>query len=786
MTYSSGSFILILVLGFVLDLDLGSAITDIEIESVSATEAVKGGVAKLPCDVHTNLPGDRAHLVIWYKELSDSPIYSYDARGRNAEAPLHWANATLRGRTSFRFTDSPAKLTIEGVKDADGGSYRCRVDFKRSPTRHYQVNLTVIIPPQRLTVLDDRGEMVQHYILGPYNEGASVDITCYSSGGRPLPRVTWWQENALLDDTFEAVSERRVRNILHLERLERRHLHTVYTCQASNNNYVAPITSAVTLDLNLRPISVQLEGENVAMSANQSYEISCRAVGSRPPPVISWWKGSVALRNTREKTTSEGNVTISTLKFIPTMEDSGKFLSCRAETPLIPESALEDGWKLIVYHVPVVTLELSSNINVSAITEGMDVFFECNVKSNPWIYRVSWQHNGELMKNRPVEGIMVSNQSLVLQDVSRARSGKYTCIASNQEGDGTSNVVDLQINFAPVCKWAVPAVVEVARYEDARILCEVDTTPPAASYRWLFNTTGGGTAAGAGEVPRDRYTVEAARSVLVYKPFTEADYGSLLCLASNSVGEQRTACVIHVIPAGKPDGLSNCTLVNQTAETVQVECDAGFDGGLPQVFVMEVYDVTSHALVSNVTSRAPWFKVAGLGAGLNFHIVVYAANAKGRSDVTVLTANTVRSEGRLEGFHLHLASTSMLQQLSPLIAIVLGAAGSVVLVVLAVLTALRLKCRRESKPGDSTKHSSESNDSIEKNPDIIPHSNDYQETCIVASESNFLHDPVDYDEEEYPKHEYLKCEVDYVHTKLQPTIPVVDLPHPCRRKESTV
>lgn len=30
---------------------------------------------------------------------------------------------------------------------------------------------------------------------------------------------------------------------------------------------------------------------------------------------------------------------------------------------------------------------------------------------------------------------------------------------------------------------------------------------------------------------------------------------------------------------------------------------------------------------------------------------------------------------------------------------------------------------------------------------------DYQETCIVASESNFLHDPVDYEEEEYPKHE---------------------------------
>lgn len=49
------------------------------------------------------------------------------------------------------------------------------------------------------------------------------------------------------------------------------------------------------------------------------------------------------------------------------------------------------------------------------------------------------------MKNRPTDGIMVSNQSLVLQDVTRARSGEYTCIASNQEGDGTSNTVNLNV-----------------------------------------------------------------------------------------------------------------------------------------------------------------------------------------------------------------------------------------------------------------------------------------------------------------------------------------------------
>ena len=48
------------------------------------------------------------------------------------------------GRAQFVTEREPPALRLHSVSAADQALYRCRVDFRSSPTRNQRVNLTVI------------------------------------------------------------------------------------------------------------------------------------------------------------------------------------------------------------------------------------------------------------------------------------------------------------------------------------------------------------------------------------------------------------------------------------------------------------------------------------------------------------------------------------------------------------------------------------------------------------------------------------------------------------------
>ena len=87
----------------------------------------------------------------------------------------------------------------------------------------------------------------------------------------------------------------------------------------------------------------------------------------------------------------------------------------------------------------------------------------------------------------------------------------------------------------------------------------------------------------------------------------------------------------------------NCSVVNQTTESLVVECQPGFDGGLEQLFHMEVTDLQTGQLITNTSGEpAPEFEVSGLNSGRGMKITIFAANADGRSDSAVLEGFTLK------------------------------------------------------------------------------------------------------------------------------------------------
>ena len=107
--------------------------------------------------------------------------------------------------------------------------------------------------------------------------------------------------------------------------------------------------------------------------------------------------------------------------------------------------------------------------------------------------------------------------------------------------------------------------------------------------------------------------------------------------------------------AGEPASPSNCTVANITANTLEVSCLEGYDGGLPQIFVLQVLAVKSEKLVANLTSSTgPHFTVHALEAATPYEMNIWAQNAKGNSPSVVLMAETYVSAIQIDEYFKYL------------------------------------------------------------------------------------------------------------------------------------
>ncbi|XP_069959342.1 nephrin-like [Cherax quadricarinatus] len=597
--------------------------------------------------------------------------------------PSGWSDASVFGdRARYLPLEHPPVLLVSNVSTLDARLYRCRVDYHKSNSRQAWVRLSTIVPPTRIEVVAR---------MTPVELGQNNDVVCRVSGGTPLARVVWLQDGQTVDSNSTAGEGGIAYNDLEVP-ASRKDLTSPFTCKASNNDVTAPLIATYQRDVNCGPLSVSIEPEEKPLVAGRLAKLVCTVVGSNPPPQVTWYQQGQQVTPLHTQVQVSENMTVSVLLLQVARDHHGRQLVCRAQHPTLPLATLEDIFTLDVSYKPSVNLTLGRTLDPMNLKEGIDLFFECSVDANPPPYKVRWLHQGEELVHNVSAGVLVSEATLALQRVGRQRSGRYQCVASNVEGDAHSNTIHIAIKYAPRCAVA-PALRGVALFELTNITCAVDADPVNVTFKWTFNNS----------VRRDqsevvssrRYTQEGLSSTLSYTPMSERDYGTLLCFATNNVGAQSEPCSFTIISAGPPEEVNNCTVLNVTSHSASVICMPGFDGGLPQRFLLQVWEVNTGRLVLNVSASTPVFSVKPLEPDRNYRLAVVAYNTRGR------TSPTRRHILTLKEAEMHKSLPSMVEP-SPLV-LVMGVVAGVLVVVGAMLLALWLvKERRTHAHRDAT------------------------------------------------------------------------------------
>lgn len=106
------------------------------------------------------------------------------------------------------------------------------------------------VPPSKPVILDGTTRDISR-LEEPYNEGSDVNLICEVRGGRPPPKLTWYLENTVIDESYHYNTESGLTvNRLSYPKVGRQHLKARLICEASNTNLVIPQTRLVILDVN--------------------------------------------------------------------------------------------------------------------------------------------------------------------------------------------------------------------------------------------------------------------------------------------------------------------------------------------------------------------------------------------------------------------------------------------------------------------------------------------------------------------------------------------------------
>ena len=445
------------------------------------------------------------------------------------------------------------------------------------------------------------------------------------------------------------------------------------------------------------PESLMIEGVRHSLSSGEKYLLECVATGSRPSPTISWSIGDTDVTGLETKlvTSNDNNITTSSISLLADPKHSGQTITCTAIVPGLSESRITSSSILNVHFISSASLSLGSSMTEGQmVKEGDDVYLECKVESNPRPHKITWYKDGDIVKQDVSQGVILSNLTLVIQHVTRSTRGKYTCTAANTEGSVTSNVLNLDIQYKPVCAdEGSPRKLEVGLNVQSEVVCQVEAAPEAnLSFHWVFNTS-----QEMIDIQQDQMRVNGSVSTVDYIPRTVLDYGTLLCWAENNIGSQVTPCVFHLVPALPPPPISGCSFSHHDITNIGVTCVTQYrDSAKNITFILELWRTgEDYTVIRNVTSSTGNWNLDELDPGQEYRISVFTSNIAGVSpqyNSSFLTYQSEYAESRI-----HIDSTNISQNfvITPILGALIGVGVALSFVTITIFIIVYCRSKRQ-------------------------------------------------------------------------------------------
>ncbi|CAH1286565.1 unnamed protein product, partial [Diabrotica balteata] len=413
-----------------------------------------------------------------------------------------------------------AVLKISPVEGEDEATYKCEITYivVREHCDVIQIlKLKTLKIPDNIKIhkRGDPAPLPNATVIGPMEEGDELDLICEATGGKPTPMVRWFNGSTEISRAKYSVSKSKDdvetgMSTLKLT-LRRGDLLARFECRVESDALKEPIISWVQIDVNVRPIGINLTGVENHVVQGTNVKLDCKVFSARPAATVRWANGSNSISienktvmespiNTKYVEEKDGTfTTISSLSFKASHWENGKTIHCFAENAVMSknvETELRSNLILDVRYPPVITVGPKyAVVNESTEQNTTSAFLNCVYFSNPQkLTSAAWLKDGKpllLNDTKKFIGGTISNPPLYITNVTREDLGEYTCALGNEIGTETSEEsLSLNVIYTPDVEVVMEpfAPVKAIDKRTVLIMCNVTSGNPSnlLKVRWFL------------------------------------------------------------------------------------------------------------------------------------------------------------------------------------------------------------------------------------------------------------------------------------------------------------